>query len=76
MPLLPNLQTRYDENGVPVSAKCSLCGEQMPQSTPRITDPIANVEWFAAQFGLHMAQIHPETVARRLAGLNARKSLN
>jgi hypothetical protein len=46
MPLVPNLQTRYDENGIPVSAKCSLCGEQMPQSTPRITDPIANVEWF------------------------------
>ncbi len=60
MPLLPELQMRYDENSIPVSAKCSLCGEQMPQSTPRITNPIDNVEWFAAQFGLHVAQSHSQ----------------
>ena len=40
MPVLPILQTRYDENGIPVSAKCSLCGQHMLQGTPRITDPI------------------------------------
>jgi hypothetical protein len=65
---MPNLQTRYDENGIPVSAKCSLCGEQMPQGTPPITSPIANVEWFASQFGLHVTQIHPEGEARKLVG--------
>jgi len=60
MPLrAPELQLRYDENSIPVSAKCSMCGEQMPQSTPRITNSIDNVAWFAAQFGLHIAQIHP-----------------
>jgi hypothetical protein len=32
MSLLPNLQLRYDENGIPVSAKCSLCGEKMPKA--------------------------------------------
>jgi hypothetical protein len=49
---------RYDENSIPVSAKCSVCGEQMPQSTPRIADPIDNVAWFAAQFRLHLAESH------------------
>ena len=68
MPLVPNLQTRYDENGIPVSAKCSACGEQMPQGAPRIMNPIANVEWFASQFGLHVSQIHPEVEALKLAG--------
>ena len=50
---------RYDENSIPVSAKCSMCGEQMPQSTPRIVNPIENVEWFATQFRFHVAQSHP-----------------
>jgi hypothetical protein len=30
----------------------------MPQGTPRIMNPIANIEWFAVQFGLHIAQSH------------------
>ena len=65
MPLMPELQLRYDENSIPVSAKCSVCGEQMPQSTPRITNPIDNVEWFATQFGLHVAQSHPSAAPRK-----------
>jgi hypothetical protein len=43
MSLVPVLQTRYDDNGIPVSAKCSLCGEQMLQGKPRITNPIENL---------------------------------
>jgi hypothetical protein len=38
----------------------------MPQGTPRIMTPIENVAWFAAQFGLHVSQIHPEVEARKL----------
>jgi hypothetical protein len=68
MSLTPNLQTRYDENSIPISAKCSLCGGQMPQGTPRITNAIANVAWFAAQFDVHVAQIHPEIAARKWVG--------
>jgi len=56
---VPVLQTRYDDNGIPISAKCSLCGERMLQSTPRISSPIENVEWFATQFKLHTARSHP-----------------
>ena len=63
MPQLPELQMSYDENSVPVSAKCSKCGEQMPQSTPRITNPIDNVEWFAAQFRLHVERSHLHAAA-------------
>ena len=65
MSQLPELQLKYDENSIPVSAKCSLCGERMPQSTPRITNPIDNVEWFAGQFGLHVAHIHPTAAPRK-----------
>jgi hypothetical protein len=68
MPRLPELQMRYDENSIPVSAKCSLCDEQMPQSVPRIADPMDSVEWFAAQFRLHVARSHPEITARVSAG--------
>ena len=69
MPLVPQLQTRYDENGIPVSAKCSICGEHMPQGVPRIMNPIENVEWFAVQFGLHVAQ----TYLRLCAALHKRR---
>jgi hypothetical protein len=55
---MPELQIGYDVNSIPVSAKCSLCGEQMPRGTPRIMNSIDNVEWFAAQFRLHVARIH------------------
>jgi hypothetical protein len=58
MPPVPELQMSYDENRIPVSAKCSLCGEQMPQGTPRIMNSIRNVAWFAVQFRLHVARTH------------------
>jgi hypothetical protein len=54
----PELQMKYDENSIPVSAKCSVCGEEMPQSRPRLLNPMDNVEWFAAQFRLHLERIH------------------
>jgi hypothetical protein len=65
MPLLSVLQMRYDENSIPVSAKCSVCSQQMAQSKPRITNPIENVEWFAALFGLHVASSHPPAVPHK-----------
>jgi hypothetical protein len=68
MSLVPVLQMRYDENSIPVSAKCSMCGTQMPQCTPRIMNPIENVGWFAAQFGLHVAQNHPPNTAKAFHG--------
>ena len=58
MPLEPELQMRYDEKSIPVSANCSVCGEQMPQGTPRIMNSIKNGAWFAAQFRLHVARTH------------------
>ena len=64
----PELQMRCDENSIPVSAKCSLCGEMMPQSTPRITNPMENVDWFSSQFGLHVAQSHPPVAGRKWVG--------
>jgi hypothetical protein len=60
----PQLQMKYDENSIPVSAKCSMCGEPMPQSKPRMTNPIANLAWFAAQFEIHRDQRHPPSAPR------------
>jgi hypothetical protein len=48
----------YDEKGIPISAKCSACGEQMLQCVPRRLDPIDGIAWFAAQLRLHIEQNH------------------
>ena len=61
----PELQLIYNENSIPVSAKCSVCGEQMTQAQPRIMNPIENVEWFAAQFGLHVVKSHPPSAPHK-----------
>lgn len=63
----PELQMSHDENSIPVTAKCSLCGEQMQQHTPRITNPIENVEWFSSQFARHVMQNHPVPVLQKSA---------
>jgi len=75
MPPAPMMQIRYDENSIPVSAKCSICGKQMPQGKPRITNPIDNVAWFAAQFELHLLQNHP-TDPRKALHAGNKKSVN
>jgi len=58
MPLEPELQMGYDQNSIPVSAKCSFCGEQMPRDTPRTMNSTNKVAWFAANFRLHVARAH------------------
>src|SRR4051812_49176782 len=55
----PEMQLRCDVNGNPISAKCSTCGAQMSQSSPRISNPLANVTWCGEQFRLHVANCHP-----------------
>ena len=54
----PELQMSHDENSIPVTAKCSLCGEQMPRDTPRIMNSMNKVAWFEAHFRLHVARAH------------------
>jgi hypothetical protein len=75
MPPTPTMQMRYDENSIPVSAKCSMCGKQMPQGSPRLTNPIDNVAWFAAQFDLHLLENHPPD-PRKVLLANNKKSVN
>jgi hypothetical protein len=57
LPRAPELLMSYDKNSIPVSAKCSLCGEQMPQGSP-VMNPIRDIAWFAAQFRVHVARSH------------------
>jgi hypothetical protein len=75
MPPTPTMQMRYDENSIPVSAKCSMCGKQMPQGEPRLTNPIENVAWFTAQFDIHLLESHPPDPRKALHAGN-KKSVN
>jgi len=75
MALTPTMQMRYDENSIPVSAKCSMCGKQMPQGEPRLTNPIENVAWFTAQFDIDLLQNHPPDPRKALHAAN-KKTVN
>ena len=58
MTRIPELTFTYDANAYPVSAKCGICGEEMSSEVKRRTTSTEDVEWFAAQFDLHMKQKH------------------
>jgi hypothetical protein len=49
----------YGANQFPASAKCSLCGEEMSQSEPRLASIGETIQWFAGQFTAQMEQKHP-----------------
>ena len=53
------LVIEYNADSFPVTAKCTICGEEMPQSDQRITLIGKNIKWFTEQFTIHMAQKHP-----------------
>ena len=55
----------YHENSIPVSAKCSHCGEKMRKArcVSRTQSKMSNGS--AAQFGPLVARVHPILVAGR-----------
>lgn len=46
------------QHGVPVSAKCSECGEEMPNGDPRVVTAEDNKKWFAHHFEQHLGKKH------------------
>jgi hypothetical protein len=56
------LVIEYDANSFPVTAKRTICGEEMPKGEPRITSASENILWFARQFTLHKTQKHPRVL--------------
>jgi len=55
----PELLIGYGENGNPVSAACSLCGDWMPEDYSPSDDPHEVVARFAAHFKIHVQREHP-----------------
>lgn len=48
----------YDDDSFPSMAVCSACGEPMPKCDPPRPDPHGNLEWFEAQFDIHILIWH------------------
>ena len=49
----------YDREMFPVRGVCTVCGDEMPQKEPRITNSPGTIRWLADQFKLHVAWKHP-----------------
>jgi hypothetical protein len=58
----PTMIIVRDVNDVPISAKCSECGEKIPQCRPWVTSKELNLKWFADQFSVHKSQKHSSGV--------------
>lgn len=71
---LPTAVIVCDVNGVPVSAKCSACGEEMPQGEPRGTTRELSLKWFQQQFALHSRQKHPREDVNQAAARVVREA--
>jgi hypothetical protein len=54
----PELIMLYEMYDYPVGARCSACGQTMPQSKKWINPLAENLRWQSAQFELHLAQNH------------------
>ncbi len=54
----PALLFSYDKLMRPVSAKCKLCGEQMPEPTTELGSPADVVVWLSKQFIEHKKTKH------------------
>ncbi len=55
----PTLELTLDDHGFPTAGKCSACGAELDQGSPRGTTIPENAQWFESQFNLHVRQIHP-----------------
>lgn len=55
---IPELSFTYDAATCVLSARCSLCGREMPINLKGSANSSDDIKWFAAQFDLHMKQKH------------------
>ncbi len=54
----PELIMLYEMYDYPVGARCSACGQTMPQSKKWINPAAENLRWLRSQFEVHVAQQH------------------
>jgi len=54
----PKLTVVRDINDYPATAKCSICGEEMPARRRWINSSADNLAWFAEQFRIHVEREH------------------
>lgn len=55
---------QYDDSSFVISAKCSLCGDKMPQPPANVTLSRDRVLWFAKRFLEHKKQLHAEAAVK------------
>jgi hypothetical protein len=67
MTIRSELVIEYDAKSHPFTAKCTLCGEEMPKADPRVTKASEMILWFARQFTLHKHEKHPPEGANKTA---------
>lgn len=61
MALRSELAISYDEGMHPVAARCTSCGDVMPQPEPALTDAAAIVLWYSKAFLEHKKVKHPNS---------------
>lgn len=64
MPMNTELAFFYGQGKYPVSAKCRLCGDSMPQSSEELPSLADTVLWLSQRFIEHKQQKHPAALAR------------
>ena len=64
----PELTLQYDSAMLPISGKCSACGEQMPSPPSDPRDNVDAVLWFSHHFLIHRKANHPSPSVEETAG--------
>jgi hypothetical protein len=70
----PELLVDYNSSSHPISAKCSVCGVQMPVMESKGASSAESIKWFAIQFELHVRHKHNRQAANQSAARIVREA--
>jgi len=70
----PELEIDYNSDSHPVSAKCSVCSDQMPHLESKGASSEDITKWFAIQFDLHVRHKHGREDVNQAAARVAREA--
>ena len=70
----PRLLVDYNLSSHPTSARCSICGVQMPRMKSEGASSAESSKWFAIQFDLHVRQKHSREDVNQAAARIAKKA--
>ena len=54
----PTVLATCDDNGFPLAAQCSLCGEAICLGEPRVTDKDEAIQRMMSEFSIHKDRKH------------------